>query len=114
MENQEPVTEEEFMEAFHRLPEEYLKFWKKHLDKCHGQEFGYVIGYIVGMKFVSETMVKPFLDRVDKVTNGIVQLIDELFTLAFFSLILVSICGLSSGNQCIDYSVFLSGLSPHT
>jgi hypothetical protein len=65
MENEDFVVEKEFMEAFKRLPKDLLEYWKKNVEKSRGQEFGYTWGYIVGIRFVIETVVEPHIQRME-------------------------------------------------
>jgi hypothetical protein len=66
LENKVPVTDKEFMEMFQTLPDDLLVYWKKNVKKSHGEEFGYTVGYIVGIMFVLETVVKPHIERMEK------------------------------------------------
>jgi len=59
MENEEFVIEKEFMEAFKRLPTRFAWILDRMLKSPGGQEFGYTWGYIVGIRFVIETVVEP-------------------------------------------------------
>lgn len=67
MKNEEPLTRKECMKMFHRLlPEEAIEYWKKHLYMSENEEWGYSVGFTVGAKYVLETVLKPYLDRVDE------------------------------------------------
>ncbi len=60
MENEEPETKEECMKAFYRiLPKEMVEYCKKDLYVSDGEEWGYQVGFVVGVKYVIEKFLNP-------------------------------------------------------